>query len=409
VIGQAVVQGTAASFPDRTEAAPCPSCGHDGLRLFYEVRGIPVHSCLLVPTRDEALGYPTGDLRLGHCPACGFIANAAFDPADNRYSTQYEETQGFSPTFNAFARDLARDLAERHDLAGRTVLEIGCGKGEFLALLCELADCRGVGVDPGCRPERLPPEALERIDIVQDLYDERYAHLPADLVVCRHTLEHIAPVGRFLRDLRRTIGDRPEVIVFFELPDVRRVLDEGAFWDLYYEHCSYFTAGSLARLFRAAGFDVEALELVFGGQYIVITAVPAPEPTAAGNGLEDDLARLDGAVTGFADRCAEVMRRWRRHVEQRASAGGGVVLWGSGSKGVSFLTTLRLGDAVDAVVDINPHRQGHYMPGSGHEIVAPAALTALRPSSVIVMNPLYVPEIRQSLAGLGLDPEVVAL
>jgi SAM-dependent methyltransferase len=380
------------------------------MRRFYDVRDVPVHSCLLVTSRREALDYPTGALQLAFCDACGFLANASFDPSDNRYSTQYEETQGFSPTFNAFARELARDLARRHHLSGRTVLEIGCGKGEFLAALCELSGCRGIGIDPGCRPERLPAAVAGRIRVVQELYDEaRHAHLAADLVVCRHTLEHIAPVGRFLQGLRRAIGERRDVVVFFELPDVLRVLQEGAFWDLYYEHCSYFSAVALARLFRAASFEVTELATVFGGQYIVVTAVPAPQPTAPRHPDEDDLAALQAGVDGFARRCGAVMQQWRGYLDREAAERRRVVLWGSGSKGVAFLTTLRVGHEVSAVVDINPYRQGHFMPGSGHEIIAPQALRELRPDGVIVMNPLYVEEIRASLDELGLGAEIVAL
>ncbi|HRK30367.1 MAG TPA: hypothetical protein PLD59_04755, partial [Tepidisphaeraceae bacterium] len=62
-----------------------------------------------------------------------------------------------------------------------------------------------------------------------------------------------------------------------------------------------------------------------------------------------------------------------------------------------------------AVVDINPAKQGTYLPGSGHEIVAPAELLEIRPSRVIVMNPIYLDEIRQSLTALGLTPDLVPL
>ena len=70
-------------------------------------------------------------------------------------------------------------------------------------------------------------------------------------MLCRHTLEHIAPTGRFLRTIRNVIGDRSDTVVLFELPDAVRILREGAFWDINYEHCSYFSPGSLSRLFRA--------------------------------------------------------------------------------------------------------------------------------------------------------------
>jgi SAM-dependent methyltransferase len=403
-----VIAGTAASFPVERLAVPCPGCGAPEVQLFYGVEGVPVHSCLLMATREQALGYPRGRLRLAACARCGFVTNTAFDPADNAYSAEYEETQGFSPTFGAFAESLVDRLVEEHDLAGRTVLEIGCGKGEFLLLLCARGGCRGIGIDPAFRPDRVPAELSGRVEFIQDLYDERHADLDADLIVCRHTLEHIAPTRAFMQTLRRTIGDRPTTL-FFEVPDVRRVLDEGAFWDLYYEHCSYFSAGSLARLFRSTGFELSALELAYTDQYVIASARPAAGPTSPRFDLEHDLPDLRRGVDDFGDRCRRTLSSWRDFVEQRVARGRRVVLWGSGSKAVAFLTTVRPGDGIEHVVDINPHRHGHFMPGTGQRIVSPETLPTLRPDDVIVMNPVYAPEIREQLERLGVSAEVVAL
>ena len=86
-----------------------------------------------------------------------------------------------------------------------------------------------------------------------------------------------------------------------------------------------------------------------------------------------------------------------------------MAIWGSGSKAVSYLTTLGLRDEIAAVVDINPHKHGKFLAGTGHEIVGPEALVALRPDVVLVMNAIYVGEIGAELRRLGLEPEVEAL
>ena len=68
----------------------CPSCSAAGMSVFYELEGVPVHSVLLLSTREEALNYPKGDIALGFCPTCGFISNVAFDPSLQEYSREEE-------------------------------------------------------------------------------------------------------------------------------------------------------------------------------------------------------------------------------------------------------------------------------------------------------------------------------
>jgi hypothetical protein len=216
-------------------------------------------------------------------------------------------------------------------------------------------------------------------------------------------------VRAFAALIRETVGARTDVTVMFELPDMERVLRERAFWDIYYEHCSYFTPGALARLFRATGFAVTALRKVYDDQYLILEARPAPGPTRGQLAIEDDPAATAGLIESFRQGVALRKARLVADVEHWVADGRRVAIWGSGSKCVSCLTTLGIGPSIAAVVDINPHRHGRFLAGSGHEIVPPAALEVLRPEVVLVMNPIYLDEIRADLAARGLAPELVAL
>ncbi|MFY9974054.1 MAG: class I SAM-dependent methyltransferase [Chromatiaceae bacterium] len=388
----------------------CPSCGTPGMAVFHEAPAVPTNSCILMETREEALTYPRGAIRLGFCHSCGFISNLAFEPALTEYSGRYEETQGFSPTFNAFHRALAERLIERYDLHGKDIVEIGCGKGEFLMLLCELGGNRGVGFDPGVRHERIQGPAAESVRFVPDFYSEAHAEVQGDFFACKMTLEHIAPTGDFVRTVRNAIGERAGTLVFFQIPETTRILESCAFEDIYYEHCSYFTPGSLARLFRRSGFEVLGLSTEYQGQYLTIEARAAPEPVdQTPLPEEQDLGRVRDLVGSFPGRFAAKRTQWEARIREAAAKGRRIVLWGSGSKAVSFLTTLELGDAIQYAVDINPYRQGHFLPGTGQEILAPEALTTYRPDLVVIMNAVYREEIARDLERLGLAPELVAL
>jgi SAM-dependent methyltransferase len=395
---------------DARALTQCPACGSDGLTPFFEEDSVPTNSCLLLDTPQESASFPRGRLRIAFCDACGFVTNTVFEPGRAEYSQRYEETQGFSPRFMAFAQELAHRWVRDFDLSNRTVLEIGCGKGEFLIEMAKAGAGHCIGIDPGVHPERIDDPAAAGIEWIIDFYDERYSHLDADVVVCRHTLEHIPNVTEFMASIRAAIGDRPDTVVLFELPDVQRVLDEVAFWDFYYEHCSYFSLGSLARLFRRTGFEVLDLSLEYDGQYLLIAAKPSTQPASgAPLELESDLDRLRRGVDTFRAGYATLVAAWRERIDAVAERGGRIVVWGSGSKGVSFITNLGLGRELTAAVDINPHKWGRYMVGSNHEIVSPEALETIRPDLVVVMNPVYVDEIRSQLALLGLAPEIAAL
>lgn len=387
----------------------CLCCGASALSVFYELKRVPVHSVLLMPTREVALNYPTGDIVLGFCQTCGFISNLAFDPSMHDYSSSYEETQGFSSTFNAFHRSLATRLIDRYDLHNRNIIEIGCGKGEFLTLLCELGDNRGVGFDPAYIHERSHHEVKDRITFIKDFYSERYRHYQGDFVCCKMTLEHIQSTAAFLNTVRRSVGDRPNTVIFFQVPDVTRILRELAFWDIYYEHCSYFSRGSLARLFRTCGFEVVDLARDYDDQYLMIEARPGDGKRHSRLDQEDDLEELTRDIAYFTHHYRHKLDTWNQRLQEIRHKGQRAVLWGGGSKGVTFLTTLDVHNDIDYVVDINPYKHGTYMAGSGQEIVAPAFLRDYKPDVVIVMNPIYCEEIRRDLSRMGLNPTLLAV
>jgi hypothetical protein len=186
-------------------------------------------------------------------------------------------------------------------------------------------------------------------------------------------------------------------------------LKEGAFWDVYYEHCSYFTLGSLGRLFRSSGFDLLSLRTGYADQYLLLEAKIVGQGSAAALQGETDLGEVRAGVRSFVDATQSAIQGWEQRLADAAASGKKVVIWGASSKGVAFLTSLRAGDSVRYAVDINPYKQGRFLPGAGQEIVGPAFLEDYDPDLVVVMNSIYLEEIRSDLAKIGLRPELVAV
>jgi hypothetical protein len=248
---------------------------------------------------------------------------------------------------------------------------------------------------------------MAHLTFIKDFYSAQYADYQADFVCCKMTLEHIQPTADFIGLLRQALANRPETVVFFQVPDVTRILHEIAFWDIYYEHCSYFSPASLTHLFRQYGFTVLHLEKDYAGQYLMIEARLDASPNAPLRHQEtvaDDLTR---AVADFTQHYPARLTTWKHRLQELHRRGQRVVIWGGGSKGVAFLTTLQLHNEIAYVVDINPYKHGTYMAGTGQEIVGPDFLRHYQPDVVLIMNPIYGEEIRQTLAERGLQPELV--
>ena len=120
-----------------SDTKPCPACGGTHLSEIYRLKSIPVQSCILLDTQDEAINFPCHQLVLMFCDDCGFVFNTDFDLDLVDYASTTEESQHFSGTFNRFARELVAEIASMYDLEGKHTLEIGCGKGDFLSELVQ--------------------------------------------------------------------------------------------------------------------------------------------------------------------------------------------------------------------------------------------------------------------------------
>lgn len=379
------------------ETLSCSNCGSSRVSLFYELKQVPVHSVVLMRSREEAMNIERGDINLGFCDTCGFIGNFTFDVNLINYSAEYESTQAYSPTFNTFHHQLATHFINRYDLHGKSIIEIGCGQGEFLQLLCRLGNNHGLGFDPAYR--RDTEDTLEHgaVRFVSDYYSEKYADTPADFIASKMTLEHIFETRDFVSQLRRALDNNTNAIVFVQVPDATRILGECAFWDIHYEHCCYFTPASLANVFQISGFELIDVRRAYYDTYLIIEAKPITASRGVERSRKNDLKEVRNLVEHFKKYYSEITARWNDRIKTLHRAGQRTVIWGSSSKATAFLSTLGIEDEIEYVVDINPSRQETFMPGTGQRIVSPKFLREYRPDNIIVINPIYCEEVQKTL------------
>jgi len=385
----------------------CVACNRATYEPLLNIDSAAVFSNVLWDSRQAALAAPRAPMALGVCPACGMIYNVAFNPVLMRYGPRYENALEPSPRFRRYARRLADRLVRTYDLRGKHIAEIGCGQGRFLALLARLGGNRAVGYDPSYDPGRSSDDVRSLVSIRNDYFTAEQVDHPLDFICCRHVLEHLSDPLSFLREVRAALGDGATGAVYFEVPNALNMVRDLGIWDILYEHCSYFTAESLVRLFRRAGFTPVAVAEHYGGQYLGIEARPPAAPSEDARRRWRNPARLAEWTRTFAKAYTGIIAGWSRRLDAMTAGGRRPVVWGAGAKGVTFLNSLKVPwQRLAYVVDLNPDKHGRYVTGTGQEIIPPAALQAYRPDDVIVMNPLYEAEIIQALRRMDLAPTV---
>ena len=381
----------------------CPVCGGDAVESMFSIPDVPVYCNVLYEERDDALAAKRAEIALAACQDCGHVFNSEFDPGLVDYDVQYENSLHFSPRFQRYATRLADELVDKYDLHDKQVVEVACGKGEFLSLLRQRGARRTLGFDPSY-PEDAPPGIDERVEVVPAYFDPAYALDDVGLLCCRHALEHVAKPRGFLDGLRRSLNG--DGAVYFEVPNADYMLAHGRAWDVIYEHCGYFTRSSLIEVFRRAGFDITETMPRFGEQFLSIEA-RVSEAGSLGRHSDIGAKPAMGRAEDFSSLFREQKDRWQRALEGMKQRGERVVVWGAGSKGVTFINIAAPPGAIDCLVDLNPRKQGRYVAGTGDLIRAPSELRAAAPDVVIVMNKNYHAEVGEILGEMGIQPTIM--
>lgn len=385
----------------------CLSCQSEKVENFFVLKNAPVQSLITIKSFEEAIAIPKRDITLAFCSNCGFIFNSTFDTTIDYYTQGYEDQQGFSQTWLKYQTGITERFIDKYGIRDKDIIEIGCGKGDYLQLICKLGNNRGIGIDPSYVSGR--SETNPNVKFIKEFYSEKHGELPVDVIVCKHTMEHIYDTYNFVKNIKQWNTKEKEILAFIEVPTIVRILKINAFWDIYTEHCSYFSPGSLARLFRMHNFDILDTYTGYDDQYLYLEAKTSKKSASPVLRLEESVEELKGYVDEFVIKINEELGKWEKLLLRMKDENKKVVIWGGGSKSVGFLTHFNDLNIIKHVVDLNPYMQGNYIPSIGMQYVAPEFLRTYKPDIVIIMNGIYENEIRKMLMEMGLTPELVCL
>lgn len=382
----------------------CPVCQGDSFSSVLSLGQLPVAINAQVSPAN-ATDVRRGEIDLVICNSCSHMFNVAFDVAKIGYDESYENSLHYSPHFRDFAGDLARRLIEDHNLRGSTVVEAGSGPGHFLSLLCEAGVAEAHGYDPSYDSNRLEAPNHPSVQLTQGFLPEN-GEVQADMAFSQHVLEHLTDPVNLLTQLAASIKDAEQGVVYSEVPNGELMLDSCALWDLIYEHCSYFTPLSLTYAAAKAGLTDHQIAAIYDRQFLSLDSLVAT-PTSE---LPDEakVEQMVAKAIAFGDKARSRIDQARVELEGYKKQGP-VVLWGAGSKGMTYMNLVSADGLIDTVVDLNPRKNGCGVPGVDASIGLPEIVIDVKPETVVVSNPVYATEIKASLAELGMHPNVEVL
>jgi SAM-dependent methyltransferase len=184
-------------------------------------------------------------------------------------------------------------------VAGRTVVEVGCGEGYGAALLARNAD-RVIGVDYDALTVRHARGAYPEVGFVRaNLAALPLADGSVDIVTTLQVIEHVWDHGQFVRECLRVL--RPDGLLLVTTPN-RLTFSPGLDKPVNPFHTREFTALELSDLLTRNGFAITSVLGLHAGERLrdldegygsFVDAQLAEPPEGWPDELRSDVASID--------------------------------------------------------------------------------------------------------------------
>jgi SAM-dependent methyltransferase len=375
-------------------ATVCRFCGAPVEDVFADLGMSPLANDYLPAERVNAM-EPFYPLRALVCARCFLVQLEEFETPERIFS-DYAYFSSYSSSWLEHSRRYAQQMVERLGLDGESqVVEIASNDGYLLQFFRE----RGVpvlGVEPAANVAAVAVE--KGVTTVVEFFGEEVgkrlaSETPADLLLGNNVLAHVPDLNDFVAGMKALL--KPGGVITMEFPHLMRLIEEKQWDTIYHEHFSYFSFLTVSAVFAAHGlrlFDVEELP-THGGSLRIYGAhaedAEKPESDAAREltrrEREAGYERLE-IYRGYGRRVEEDKRAILRFLIELKQQGLRIAAYGAPAKGNTLLNYCGVRrDFIDYTCDLNPHKQGHFLPGSHIPIRSPEQLREDKPDVVLIL------------------------
>jgi SAM-dependent methyltransferase len=367
----------------------CIICGGDRLeKIFNPDSNQPLSRYALSDNKKQAINSDKFPITVFGCKNCMHFFNFAFDSNAISYKDDnVQEGRPFSLAYTNYQKKKASMILERYVFEDQTILEIGCGNGEFISQFSKKNKL--IGYEPS--PESL--EVRNNIEVINEYFIpdvKLHKNLKPSLIIMRHVLEHVSNPLEYLKTffLMLSNNNSDNKLLYLEVPSNNKTIEKDRFSDYYYDHASYFSLSSLSYALNEAGFFVEDLSLDFNREIISCIA------------SVNSFNKIEGNLNANFD-------NWKNIINHYYENNKKIIFWGTAGTGTMFLNMLNVNSIKSPyVIDSDERKQKKYVPGTGQLVVEPKFIQSYKPDVVIILSQLHSKEINDTISGL-IDYDVI--
>lgn len=374
----------------------CKACGASN---FFEVLNLglqpPANS--LTKKVGEGLKFP---LELRICVNCNLGQLSHFVDQKLIFN-EYKYLSSVSSSWLQHCKSFAELAVKKLSLKPASkVIEVASNDG-YLLQYFQNYQVSPLGIEPSVNVAK---RAIDKgIPTITEFFDYDLAldivcdNGRADLVIANNVLAHVPDIKDFAAGLAEVCSY--EGVISIENPSLINLLLNGRFDTIYHEHFSYLSLTSVSRLFKSLKmevFDVESIPTHGGSLRYWIAHKGTYNVQGSVQRLlqEESSFNVPELVQVFKDKTSQSLKKLLDWLDKSSAAGKKIVGFGAAAKTTVLLNTLgEKSRLIQCVVDSNPEKQGHYIPGVGIPIENPSALQDIQPTDILIFPWNLVDEI----------------
>ena len=386
----------------------CRFCSTPLSTTFADLGLSPLSNAYLKPEHLER-AEPFYPLHARVCGECKLVQLPQYETPENIFG-DYAYFSSYSASWLKHCEAYCEAMTPRLGLGKDSlVVELASNDGYLLQYFKQ----KGVpvlGVEPAANVAKVAEEkgipSLVRFFGVKTAEALVKDGKSADLLLGNNVLAHVPDLNDFVEGMR--IALKPKGTITMEFPHLLRLMEENQFDTIYHEHFSYLSMLAVERVFAAHKLqihDVEELK-THGGSLRIFArhmgqgdASPAVAKVKADE-IKAGLDRME-AYVAFGEKVKKVKRTLLRFLTEAKEQGKTIAGYGAPAKGNTLLNYCGVrGDFLDYTVDLSPHKQGLFLPGTRIPIYAPAKIFETKPDYVLILPWNIREEVMEQMKGV---------